>query len=368
MLFSRPISIVEFENERLHIDYSILSVSVMEFLDLTENGNAVPRPRRIRDRVNPITFFDEEEFRHRFRLPKPVVLHLCHQLAPLLQYPSNANNCLPPILQVCGALRVLSAGAFQTVIADTIHVHQSTVSRILDRFISSLLRIRTSHIYFPENLNAIKRSFFDIGGFPGIIGAIDGTHIPIRKPHSHDNPEIFRNRKSSMSLNVQIVAGPNLEIYNCVARWPGSTHDSRVFSNSFLKDRFESGDLENRGYLLGDKGYPCLKYLLTPVRNAMAPSERRYNTSHCRTRCVVERSIGVLKKRFPCLTNKLNYSPSKCANITTVCAMLHNLAIRAGDPDFGADTGDDSDDEQFSGVESANGKAMRRAVIQSHFL
>lgn len=45
-------------------------------------------------------------------------------------------------------------------------------------------------------------------GFPGIIGAIDGTQIAIRAPPVNDEnfPAIvFYNRKGFYSLNVQIV-------------------------------------------------------------------------------------------------------------------------------------------------------------------
>ena len=341
----------------------------LDFLDVEANfeNNEIPRPRRIRDRINPLTFFDDDDFRYRFRLSKQIILSLCEDLSLELEYHSKRNNCLPPILQICGSLRVLAAGSFQTVIADTIHVHQSTVSRIIDRFLNALLKNRKFYILFPENLAAVKQSFFEIDNFPGVVGAVDGTHISIKKPQNDINPERFRNRKNGISLNVQIVAGPNLEIFNCTARWPGSTHDSRVFNNSLLKDRFEDGNLENCGYLLGDKGYPCYKYLLTPVRHPTTESERRYNHAHCRTRCVVERTIGVLKKRFPCLTNRLNYTPQKSANITIACVILHNFVVRAGDPDFGAIPQDDMDIDWLIEADNMNGHAMRRALIRTHF-
>jgi hypothetical protein len=38
-------------------------------------------------------------------------------------------------------------------------------------------------------------------GFPSTAGAVDGTHIPIQNPGGA-NGEVFRNRKSS--LNVQV--------------------------------------------------------------------------------------------------------------------------------------------------------------------
>ena len=65
---------------------------------------------------------------------------------------------------------------------------------------------------------------------------------------------------------------------NIVARWPGSTHDSFVFSSSLIGQRFESQPctLED-GLLLGDSGYPCKPYLMTPYLNPTSVNEEAFN-------------------------------------------------------------------------------------------
>lgn len=57
--------------------------------------------------------------------------------------------------------------------------------------------------------------------------------------------EVFRNRKSYFSINTQVVGGPNLEILDIIARWPGSAHDSTIWNNSLLQTRFEQGEFRN---------------------------------------------------------------------------------------------------------------------------
>lgn len=65
-----------------------------------------------------------------------------------------------------------------------------------------------------------------------------------------DDAEIFRNRKSYFSINVQAVANENREFINLVARWPGSVHDATIFNNSTLRTQFELG-LFGNAILLG---------------------------------------------------------------------------------------------------------------------
>jgi hypothetical protein len=96
------------------------------------------------------------------------------------------------------------------------------------------------------------------------VDAIVCTHIKIPSPGG-ENAELFRNRKGYFSINVQAVCGPNLDILNIVARWPGSIQYmmpeySTIFAYSA---QFERGDIQS--ILLGDNGYPCRQYLMTPV-------------------------------------------------------------------------------------------------------
>ena len=68
-----------------------------------------------------------------------------------------------------------------------------------------------------NTLASLKTKFYEIARFPGVIGAIDCTHIAIQSPGG-DNAEQFRNRKGYFSINVQAVCGPDLRFHNVVAR------------------------------------------------------------------------------------------------------------------------------------------------------
>lgn len=224
------------------------------------------------------------------------------------------------------------------------------------------------YVKFPnaEGMVANQRAFFNERNFPGVAGIIDGTHIPIQNPGGNMG-EVYRNRKRFFSLNVQVVCGPQLEILDIVTRWPGSAHDARIFHNSRLKMRFETGGLQ--GCLIGDSGYPCTPYLLTPLLVTHTPAERRYNRAQMFVRNKIECCIGVLKRRLLCLKKGLAYTPTKVSAFVCACAVLHNIAVMTNDPI--PEDGDVRERvvpvQQLAQPQHGRGAVFRRAFIARHF-
>jgi hypothetical protein len=214
-------------------------------------------PRTFRPRYDPLSDLSEQEFILRYRLHKNTVHEIVARIHPFLRHETDRNKALSPEQQTLIALRFFTGATYQIINADIFKVHQASVSRCIHNVVDALISIRGDYIKFPDNLAATKQSFFQYGEFPGVIGCVDGTHIPLRRPRGDDQAEIYRNRKGFLSLNVQVVAGANYKIYDIVARWPGSTHDSRIFDNSSLHAKLENNNLH--GILLGDSGYPCLR-------------------------------------------------------------------------------------------------------------
>ncbi|XP_038842128.1 putative nuclease HARBI1 [Salvelinus namaycush] len=132
----------------------------------------------------------------------------------------------------------------------------------------------------------------------------------------------FVNRKSFHSINVQMVCNADCVISNVVAKWPGSVHDSRLFRASEIYQCLSQGEFS--GVLLGDRGYGCQPFLLTPFTDPQE-AQQAYNHAHARTRARVEMTFGLLKARFHCL-HKLRVSPVRACDITVACAVLHNVA------------------------------------------
>ncbi|XP_040067890.1 putative nuclease HARBI1 [Ixodes scapularis] len=133
-------------------------------------------------------------------------------------------------------------------------------------------------------------------------------------------------------LCAKAVTGPQLQFYDVVVSWPGSVHDSQIFDNSRVRVLYEERRVP--GVLLGDMGYACFPFLMTPLadpRPANTP-RGRYQKAHIKTKNSVERAFGIWKRRFPCLDMRLQHKPRRAVQIITTCAALHNLACLRKDP------------------------------------
>ena len=114
--------------------------------------------------------------------------------------------------------------------------------------------------------------------------------------------------------------------------WMSSNCRKHAFSGWYLCNQIAHlFPAPYHGHLIGDSGYPLRPFLLTPYPHAVTVSEQRYNQALQVTRVKIENTFGVLKNRWGGLHSGLRCCPDRAAQITTVCAMLHNFAMERGD-------------------------------------
>ncbi|XP_016663902.1 putative nuclease HARBI1 [Acyrthosiphon pisum] len=215
----------------------------------------------------------------------------------------TGNCAIAPIDKLLLTLRFYATGSFLITAGDFLGVSKSSACVIVRTVSTAIARLCHQFIYMPttdEEVYTLQRSFYKIARFPRAIGAIDCTHIRIQSPGGH-NAEYFRNRKGYFSLNVQTVVSPDLKIMDIVARWPGSCHDQTIFRNSNIHSQLVNGKWGN-SLIVADSGYKNTSHIVTPFINPRGNIEELYNESIIRTRNPVERTYGVLKRRFPILS------------------------------------------------------------------
>ncbi|XP_069110210.1 putative nuclease HARBI1 [Argopecten irradians] len=138
-------------------------------------------------------------------------------------------------IRVLIALRFYASGSFQQVLGDAICADKSTVSRVVRDVSNALASLESVFIKWPTTRakkEKIRSAFYQQGGFPGVIGCIDGTQIRIQAP-SEDEPS-FVNRKGYHSINVQAICDDEGKFTNIVVY----KFDSKVFLNHSFNRNF----------------------------------------------------------------------------------------------------------------------------------
>lgn len=86
--------------------------------------------------------------------------------------------------QLLCALRFYATGCFQLTAGDLSGFSISTANRIIHRVSCAIATLRPAYIHFPDTRDEIRKTqleFYDRARFPRVIGAIDCSHVKLRK-------------------------------------------------------------------------------------------------------------------------------------------------------------------------------------------
>nr|XP_054770416.1 putative nuclease HARBI1 [Lytechinus pictus] len=304
-----------------------------------------PHPGRVlRDREQPLDSLTETQLLKRYRFGREAIFFIINLLTNQIAPPTERNQAIHPTLQVLISLNFFATGSVLESDANIHRIHRSTVSRVIHRVSQALCEHKSQFIKFPrtdEETAANIQDFYRIARFPRVVGAVDGTHVCLHGCPLGPDEYVYTNRKGRSSINVQLACNTKFQIINVVARWPGSTHDSRVLQNSRLYRKYNNGEL--KGIILGDSGYPLMTWLMTPILNPQTPEEQAYNNAQCKTRSIIEQLNGQLKNKFRCLLGHgLQIRPNRACSIITACCILFNISKRFRQP-----AGDDNEDDHM---------------------
>ncbi|KAJ8930649.1 hypothetical protein NQ314_016564 [Rhamnusium bicolor] len=187
-------------------------------------------------------------------------------------------------------------------VADRFGISKSTAWSVFYKTCLKLIRINEIYLIITwpserqaiNNINAFRRK----ANFPGIVGAIDGSHIPIKAPINAQNSYI--NRKGFHSVLLQGVCDHNLKFIDCYTGEAGSIHDSMLFRRSDLSTRLPNLNFPQNGHLVGDAAYKLTTTLMVPYKNYghLTRQQIIYNKAHSASRVLIEYCFAYLKGRF----------------------------------------------------------------------
>lgn len=256
-------------------------------------------------------------------------------------------------------------------VGDRFDMGKSSLEVCFQRIISALEQLSPTVIKWPTSCPSTSQSASaTMGctyGFPNTIGAIDGTHVPIKAPNDHG--EAYVNRKKTHSIVLQAVCNHEMKFIDCFAGYPGSVHDARILRNSplFLDAQSNySTWFPNNSHLVGDAAYPLKKWIMVPYRDNghLTNAQKLYNTKLSITRSVIERAFALLKGRFRRLKMLDMNRTDLIAQCIIACCVLHNLCLANSDA-----VPDDIDDTSInSAANEVHGHDQDLTDSQDHHL
>ncbi|XP_010418979.1 PREDICTED: putative nuclease HARBI1 [Camelina sativa] len=226
------------------------------------------------------------------------------------------------------------------VIAERYQHSLDTVKRKLDEVLSVLLKL-AADIVKPtrEDLTSVSPFLVDhsryMPYFRYCIGALDGTHVPVRPPSG--NVEPFRGRKAETTMNLLAICNFSMRFTYAYVGVPGRAHDTKVLTYCATQEAYFPHPPRGKYYLV-DSGYPTrsgylgphrrVKYHLDQFNRGGPPTNSRelFNRKHSGLRSIIERTFGVWKAKWRILDKKHpKYELNKWIKIVTATIALHNF-------------------------------------------
>ncbi len=210
---------------------------------------------------------------------------------------------------------------------------QSTAAKIVNKCTILVEKLGPVYITWPcrESQVLTASHFKNATGFPGVIGCIDGTHIPIHKPS--DFSVDYYTRKKIYTIQLQGVCDESLIFTHVSAGFAANSHDSLVFQYSDLYQLEESLIVKQcpsrEVHMVGDGAYSILPYVMRPFSASEIKTEAqtRYNNALSGCHQTIEHMFGLLKGKWKILTKPSTNYPDKMALIAFACCVLHNFVI-----------------------------------------
>ncbi|KHN04730.1 Putative nuclease HARBI1, partial [Glycine soja] len=263
------------------------------------------------------------------RLSKNAFFNLCRILQEKGGLVRTRN--VPTTEAVAMFLHILAHNLKYRVVQFSYCRSKETTSRQFNDVLRAVMKVSKDYSNFQpcalEGAEANKWRWFE-----RCIGALDETHIPVTV--SPDERPRYRNRKGDVSTNVLAACGPDLRFIYVLPGWEGSAGDSRVLRDALRRQN--KLEIPTGKYFLVDAGYTNGPGFLAPYRgtryhlnewigNTPQSYKELFNLRHASARNAIERSFGILKKRWSILRTPSFFDIKTQIRIINACFVLHNF-------------------------------------------
>ncbi|XP_036345587.1 protein ALP1-like [Rhagoletis pomonella] len=280
--------------------------------------------------IDVIDEYADEDFKSHFRLNRKTVDYLITRYNENDQNHSRTMSGKPKIpakTMIYMYIWYLSNTITYRQLANLFGVTKSTAWAIVRRVVAWIISIGYEFITWPTGkaVEDTTRKFLQRKKVPGVIGAIDCTHITINAPKK--DKHIYFDRKRNYSLVLQEIVDADMKFIDIYCGEPGSYHDFRVLKRSASYRKAENSVenlFPNSTFTTVFKDY-----------GSLTEQQIRLNKIHSSARIVVENAFGLLKGRFRRLL-KFTEHKDLCAvtHLVASACIMHNINILKNDDTF----------------------------------
>ncbi|CAN7069006.1 unnamed protein product, partial [Brassica rapa subsp. trilocularis] len=243
--------------------------------------------------------------------------------------------------QVAIFLSIIGHNQRIRVIQERFHLSCETISRHFNNVLKAVKAVSRRFFQPPvlethEDIVSSKRLY---PYFKDCIGVIDGLKLLANLPIK-DQPR-FQNKKGILTQNVLVACNFDLEFIFVCPGWEGSINDSRIL-RAVLDDPNQNFPQPPKGkYYLVDRNYTNTEGFIAPYQGARyGPHEYHgarqmpqnahdlFNHRHMCLSNVIQRSVSMLKTRFPILKSAPPYHFQVQRDLVIATCALHNFIKR----------------------------------------
>jgi hypothetical protein len=347
---------------KLFLVVALGGMLMLEGADLLDGANATTHLRAgniHRDRGQILLWadnLDDTMFERQFRLCREdfatAVELISGEIEP--NYDMARRSSGSPIstrLALMITLRILAGASYLDMIH--YHVHVDSVHKLVWRVVHALHQ-HLDNINLPQNetemqILAARWDQLQMARWgsvltPGTILAGDGLAVAIEQPTATElhgrRLDAFHNRKGFWAVLCLAFCNADCRFAVFDVRWPGGVNDIIAYPTTDIFHKTQTGYFPDWCSLVLDQAFSsCGGIHMTPhtvhqLRRAKEQLGLQYMLRLCAydyvqssQRISIERSFGMLVRRFGILWRPMACSLRRIPTIVRTCAMLHNMAV-----------------------------------------
>lgn len=158
---------------------------------------------------------------------------------------TSMRRAIPPKLRLQVLLRHMRAAMSYQDLSAEFRIGVATVCKIIKQVSVAIVEELCDEVLkcptTVEEWLRISKNWENDTEFPHVLGAMDGTHIPIQKPIGSGS--LFYNYKKFCSIVMMALVDANYKVLWCDIGAHGCCSDAQIFNYSTLKAKIESNEI-----------------------------------------------------------------------------------------------------------------------------